>query len=278
MLQFALDWLQIGIAVIPIFYKSKKPALRSWIEFQSRLPTEQELNSWFSHKLRNLAIITGWQNLVVIDFDTFDKYSEWLQWATVGQAALVAQYSVCAVTARGVHIYIKCSQADNMKLPGVDIKACGGYVLAPPSVHPSGVGYTWLTEGPIMEVDSLEEVIPDTWLSQHNTEQPIVTVPILDPWEAAGHHSQIGMGTINRIKQQVKITDLLPAIKSSKQGWYKTLCPFHTDNEPSFWVDDNRGLCGCYACGGKPMDVINLYARLNQVDNRQAIQMLGERI
>lgn len=277
MLQTALFWLQKGIAVLPIFYKSKKPAIKSWIEYQSKLPTEEEVTEWFSHKWRNLAIITGWQNLVIIDFDTFDKYAEWLQFATSGQPALVAQYSCAVVTARGVHIYVYCANAHNMKLPGLDIKACGGYVLVPPSMHPSGVQYTWLTNGPIMEVSSIEELLPDTWLSQEHTEQPIVQTVSLDPWELAGSRQQISMGVISRIKNSIKITDLIPAEKSSRQGWYKTLCPFHKDTEPSFWIDNNRGLCGCYACGGKNMDVINLYSRLNHIDNRQAIAELGNR-
>src|SRR5262249_40856035 len=29
--------------------------------------------------------------------------------------------------------------------PGFDLRGDGGYVVAPPSVHPSGVPYTWLT-------------------------------------------------------------------------------------------------------------------------------------
>lgn len=278
MLQTALNWLQKGIATIPIYYKSKKPALKTWLEYQHQLPTEQEVTNWFSHKWRNLAIITGWQNLVVIDFDTFDKYAEWLQFATTGQSALVAQYGCAVVTARGVHVYVRCAGAQNMKLAGIDIKACGGYVLVPPSVHPSGVAYTWLNDGPIMEVNSIEELLPDTWLSQHHTEQPTLQTVEMDAWELAGSRTNLGMGVINKIRNSIKITDLLPAEKSSRNGWYKTLCPFHTDTEPSFWIDNNRGLCGCYACGGKNMDVINLYARLHHIENRTAISLLAERI
>lgn len=278
MLQTALNWLSKGIAVIPIYYKSKKPALKSWLEYQHQLPTEQQVQNWFSHKFRNLGIVTGWQGLTVIDFDNFDKYSEWLKFATFGESALVAQYGCGVVTARGVHIYVTCANAQNMKLAGIDIKACGGYVLAPPSVHPSGVPYTWLTEGLIMEVSSIEALLPDTWLQQNHTEQPTLQTVELDAWDIAATRSQIGMGVITRIKNNVKITDLLPAEKSSRQGWFKTLCPFHQDTEPSFWIDNNRGLCGCYACGGKSMDVINLYSRLNGIDNRQAITLLAERI
>lgn len=275
-LETAMNWLHQGIAVIPVWYRSKKPAIKSWIEYQSQLPTEEQVTEWFNHKMRNLAIITGWQGLTVIDFDNFDIYSEWLQWATQGVASLVALYGMSVVTSRGVHVYIKCPNAHNMKLQGIDIKACGGYVLAPPSVHPSGLPYTWLNEGQIIEVDDLGELIPDSWIQPNNTEQ--TTVQIVDPWEmAATRSATIGMGAISRIKERVKITDIIKAEKSSRPGWYKTRCPFHQDTEPSFWINEEAGYCGCYACGGKPMDVVNLYARLNGVDNRTAIAALAER-
>ncbi len=274
-LETAKYWLSLGIATIPIWYRSKRPVFK-WIEYQSQLPTEKELDNWFNHKMRNIGIVTGWQGLTVIDFDNFDKYSEWLQFATSGESALVALYGRCAVTARGVHIYVKCPNAQNMKLEGIDIKACGGYVLAPPSVHPSGKPYLWISEGPMIEVSSIEAILPETWL-QHHTEQ--TTVQELDPWELAGRQSlSVGMGAIAKIKDKVRITDILPAEKSSRPGWYKTQCPFHQDTEPSFWINENAGYCGCYACGGKPMDIINLYARLNGIDNRQAISELGERV
>ena len=54
-------------------------------------------------------------------------------------------------------------------------------------------------------------------------------------------------------------------------------CPFHDDKTPSFWIDTQRGLCGCHTCGMKPLDVINLFARLNQVSNQEAIRELGKR-
>lgn len=33
---------------------------------------------------------------------------------------------------------------------GIDAKGCGGYVVAPPSIHPSGAVYRWLNDAPIV--------------------------------------------------------------------------------------------------------------------------------
>ena len=82
---------------------------------------------------------------------------------------------------------------------------------------------------------------------------------------------------IQEIKSRVSILDLLPnAVPSSRDGrWYVVLCPFHDDQNPSFWIDTERGICECRTCNIKTMDVINLYARLNNLTNDEAIKSLG---
>ena len=67
------------------------------------------------------------------------------------------------ITARGRHIYFKMPDTDLRNstgriAPGVDVRATGGYVLAPPSIHPTGRRYAW-------SVDSASAFIPaPAWL------------------------------------------------------------------------------------------------------------------
>lgn len=63
-------------------------------------------------------------------------------------------------------------------------------------------------------------------------------------------------------------------------GW----CPFCQPNGPGkfkeqrkLWVDVNLQICNCFKArcrADKPMDVINLYARLHNLDNDAAIAAL----
>lgn len=77
--------------------------------------------------------------------------------------------------------------------------------------------------------------------------------------------------------------------RSSRDGaWYVGRCPFHqSSSDPpgkrKLWVNVERGLCGCFvprcqaqAPGGKPMDLINFYARLKNINNGQAIDELAQ--
>ena len=259
-LETALSWLSKGVAPIPILYKDKKPAIE-WKAYQTQLPTENEIKSWFGVK-RNLAIVTGWRNLVVVDFDTFEAYNEAMPPET---------YSV--VTRRGIHCYYYVEETINgRKLPEIDIKAGGGYVLVPPSVHPSGVPYVALDpSAEILSVGSLDEILDVPKLPLTNTEWNGTDKSKVDIWYNAD--------LVGAIKTRYEICDMVSIVKSSGRGWFMARCPFHEDNNPSFWIDSNRGICGCFSdCTDRPMDVIDLYARLRGVSNEEAIYEMGQQI
>jgi hypothetical protein len=50
-----------------------------------------------------------------------------------------------ARTGRGLHVYLQTKERySSCKFDGGDIKALGGYVVAPPSIHPDGSRYVWV--------------------------------------------------------------------------------------------------------------------------------------
>lgn len=281
MLATAKKWINQGIAVIPCYYRQKSPRLAKWQLYQKQLPTDIELKKWFQRRYVNMAVVTGWQNLTVIDFDDMRQYFRWCAWAkeTGGKAWLVASLSLRALTASGVHIYtITANATRNAKFKGGDIRANGGYVVAPPSVHPSGLAYRWINpDAPILSVTGIKAVLPPDWLKSHaEPKKALNTEPPQSKWAVVNTVSNAPL-SIKGVRERVSLLDLLPdAERSSADGrWYKTVCPFHNDRHPSFWIDVKRGICGCHSCGGRPMDVINLYAALHNLDNTTALRMLA---
>lgn len=268
----ALGWLQIGIGVIPCQPKSKIAAV-PWKNYQTKLPTQYEVDNWFSSGNPNLAIVTGWRGLVVIDFDSLEWYQTW--------RGLYHIDTYAVATGRGVHVYLFCDE--NIKsgtLPGIgDLKAAGGYVLASPSVHPSGAVYRVLNYSRILRVSNLGDVFPEGLLN-HQTRPAALQVPLKpktvidDPWEAALTSPADLVGSI---KEKIGILGFFQDAVKTGPGWYIARCPFHDDHNPSFWIDANRGLCGCYSgCNSnKPMDIINFYSRLRGLSNSDAIAELG---
>jgi hypothetical protein len=69
--------------------------------------------------------------------------------------------SVEAITARGRHVYFKMPDTPVRNsagsiAPGIDVRGDGGYVLVPPSVHPSGRQYCWSVDSHNVFADAPE--------------------------------------------------------------------------------------------------------------------------
>jgi hypothetical protein len=282
MLQTALNWLSRGIAVIPIAYRSKWPDARllpikydqygqpvikkngriqhDWETYQTRLPTEQQVKDWFSAGDHNLAIVTGWRNLIVVDFDDLQVYNEWQEKST-----LPPTYSV--LTTRGIHLYFYLHKPTNsFKLTKIDVQARGKYAVTAPSVHSSGMTYIALDKStPILSVADISDVL----------DIPKEIKTIIKPKPGTNGN---GRDLVSRVKRNYPILSFFPGAEKSGDRWYKTLCPFHDDHNASFWIDASRGLCGCFAgCTVKPFDAIDLYAVLNNMSIEEAIADMQDR-
>jgi hypothetical protein len=290
-IQKAQDWILSGQSVIPIRYRDKRPEIATWEPYKSQLPSPAEIIHWFPDKLHNLAIITGVRGLAVIDFDSMDKYVFWKIWLQSKfdlSLILKMDQTYKVQTARGMHVYIRLPHDErNRSLEGIDVKAKGGYVLAPPSIHPSGVPYKAVNPGaPIVQVEALSDILPSALLTRDTELPDTVRMPTHyinpvqytdDPWAAAEAQADAGPDLVTRIRNTFRIEDFFPsAVASSMDGrWMLALCPFHTDKTPSFWLDTHRQICGWYAgCTQKPLDVINLFGRLHGLTNHDAIVMM----
>jgi hypothetical protein len=279
----AKDWasqfLRVGIAVIPVQYQDKKP-IGKWEQYQHTLPSR--IDGWFMRPI-NYGVVVGWRNLVVVDFDTLQEYTRWVMWARRrgDLAAYVLDTAFKVRTARGVHVYLTTTEpAQNHKLPGLDIKARSGYVLGPGSVHPTGAIYEPMQDVlNFPQVERVSDLLPADLLLETTlpaqVKRPIQVQRSGDPWIAAMDASIPGTGAVEKIKKTLTVESFFPQAQTTGPGWSVDLCPFHDDRSPSFWLNTEQQLCGCFAgCTAKPLDVINLYARLHGMNNDDAIRIL----
>lgn len=287
-LETARAWVAWGAAPIPILYQDKKP-VQDWKQYQTELPTDREIEKWFStHAPRNIALATGHQGLTVVDFDTEQVYNDWLAFADKWPHIKALQrFTYQVQTAKGYHVYVRLpeatksrplTKADNTRW-GIDIKSRGGMAVIPPSIHPSGALYRAINPGaPVWFVESLSAILPpemlknDRILPKQLQNRPTQT---FDPWQTAMNPVQMGPGTVARVKAAYRLEDLLPVEQVTGADFYLTRCPLHDDHDPSMWVNTAQQICGCYAgCTQKPLDFINLFARINDLSNSEAIREL----
>ena len=280
----ALFWKEKGISTIPIHWKTKYPEI-DWLRYAEFLPTDDEIEIWFASDLHNIGIITGWRNLVIVDFDNIAWFSVWRNWIaeqSAGVKAIVAGTRIVR-SARGAHVYVYTErECENMKLEGIDILACRKYALTPPSIHPSGKRYEFENAAEPMTIEQIGDIIPAAWLDAAKVD-PCVIPGKRDSssWsdlDEAGRDKDVegSYSLVDEIKRYHRIEDYFVNVRRSKNSrWLMTKCPFHDDHNESFWIDTDSQVCGCFAgCTRKPLDVIGLYARTNQLTNSQAIDEL----
>lgn len=96
----------------------------------------------------NLAVMCGTtsNNLFVIDCESRGAFLYHIEELRKRQIPVWA-----ATSARGGHIYLRASDGEVQNISAevlgeLEIRGRGGYVLAPPSVHPSGAKYSWVAQ------------------------------------------------------------------------------------------------------------------------------------
>ena len=140
LLKAALEYARRGIPVFPVKPKGKTTVTDHG--FKDATTDEKTIRAWWKKWLNaNIGLYPGGAGLVVVDVDgpagmAFAKKCGWLDIPTPR-----------VITKKGLHLYFqKTSKGviSNAKPhPKIDIRSDNGYVLAPPSIHPSGHVYVW---------------------------------------------------------------------------------------------------------------------------------------
>ncbi|MGE5089911.1 MAG: bifunctional DNA primase/polymerase [Candidatus Levyibacteriota bacterium] len=149
----ARAYLARGWSVIPVESRGKRPRV-AWTEFQHRLPAQAEVDQWFRRwPDANIGIVCGRvSGLVVVDVDPRHGGERSLR--ELERAFGPLPRSVEAATGGGGrHLYFAHPGGTVTNrvgvAPGIDLRADGGCVVAPPSVHASGRRYAWVAaQGP----------------------------------------------------------------------------------------------------------------------------------
>lgn len=172
--EYVTEYRKLGLSFIPVPFKTKIANNIEWKQYQSRLPSEAEVKSWFNGRDSNVAVLTGKVsgNLVILDCDSQEKFKE-LSSVICSQMGIddIRDFTRISQTGKGFHIWLRTKEsAKSQKFPNLDIKGEGGYIIAPPSVHPSGAQYQFINDLPIVKVDNLKLIGVD--LDQKSSEIP----------------------------------------------------------------------------------------------------------
>jgi hypothetical protein len=142
----ALALARRRLAVFPCRPREKRPATANGVLAATTNPKQIE-RWWRVNPEFNVGVATGTPSeIFVVDVDGHEAEAA-LQKLEAAHGALPP--TVETITGRGRHLYFRAPADVDIRnsagrvAPGIDVRANGGYVLAPPSVHPSGRRYCW---------------------------------------------------------------------------------------------------------------------------------------
>lgn len=211
----------LGFSVIPLGKNEtndlKRPSLADWKRFQIKRPVKDEIKTWLSAGLfKSIGIIGGKVsgNLAIIDFD--DEQIP----AQIGLKLdkIVDKGHIVVKTGKGYHIYCK----DKLKVStrkvapaSMDLKAEGGYVVAPPSMHENGSQYTFINTDfkdiPIIDVkkmfdDIVNKVkeVRDLKVENNETDPPCVIS--MEKGTEKGRRNETLYALVNYYKHSKKLS------------------------------------------------------------------------
>jgi putative DNA primase/helicase len=150
----AVDYHRRYWCPIPIKERSKEPNLLELRPYLNRRATREELGAW---AWSGVGIVTGeLSGVLVLDVD-----------GPEGEAELRKHRHPVTPMVRtasgGLHLYFKHPDRQvrtGIRIaPGLDVKASGGYVVAPPSLGPNGKRYEW-----VVSPEEVELADPPEWL------------------------------------------------------------------------------------------------------------------
>jgi Bifunctional DNA primase/polymerase, N-terminal/Primase C terminal 1 (PriCT-1) len=145
MLRTALTLASRGLHVFPCLPRDKRPATEHGCK-DATIDREIIRQWWRFEPQYNVGVATGEiSKIFVIDVDGLDAECA-LRQIEAEHGSLPPTVEV--ITARGRHIYFRwpgrpVRNSAGKIAPNIDTRGHGGYVLAPPSIHPSGRAYAW---------------------------------------------------------------------------------------------------------------------------------------
>jgi len=160
----ALTYAARGWPVLPLVPRGKEPLARlvaHGVKDASADP--QTVGAWWqTEPAANVGIAVP-AGMFVLDVDPRAGGDETLGELERRHGPLPGTVE-CLTGGGGRHLYFRAPQGVRLRGrlgPGLDVKASGGYVVAPPSLHPTGRPYTWEISG---HPDDVQPAPAPIWL------------------------------------------------------------------------------------------------------------------
>src|ERR1700677_2371586 len=151
LVDFALQYASRGWHVFPLRPRTKLPLIAAKAGgkgFHDATTDLKQIEAWWAREpLANIGIATGASWLVVLDADGPEGLALLQELAQrLGGGPLPRTLVQRTGRDSGLHFISRGAAIKSSQLKGehLDVRGSSGYIVAPPSVHPSGAVYQWV--------------------------------------------------------------------------------------------------------------------------------------
>lgn len=145
------EYLEYGWSILPVKPEEKRPYMTNWLQYTHTKASNSMVENWFrSLTGAGVGAVTGKvSNMVVLDVES---------WCKIPLDELLKKYPTQLVArsgSGGYHLYFQYPQGVNRIsnrvgiFDGADLRADGGFIVLPPTVHQNGNKYEWVKKGPL---------------------------------------------------------------------------------------------------------------------------------
>ena len=171
----AVKYVDSGWSVLPVRPEEKRPYMTNWLQYQHNKATKETGESWFTNLAgAGVGMVTGKiSGIVVLDVESYCK---------IPIEELLKRYPTQLVARSGgggYHLYYTYPQgvgriANRVGIfEGADLRADGGFIVLPPTMHPNGSRYEWISEGvpgafprALLELEARPRAQTDGWITE----------------------------------------------------------------------------------------------------------------
>lgn len=144
-----LGYLNSGWSILPVKPEEKRPYMTNWLQYTKTRATQKTVESWFNSLTgAGVGVVTGRiSNIIVLDVESYCK---------TPIEELLKRYPTHLIArsgSGGYHLYYQYPQGISKVsnrvgiFEGADLRGDGGFIVLPPTRHPSGNLYTWMEQG-----------------------------------------------------------------------------------------------------------------------------------
>lgn len=171
----AAEYVDSGWSVLPVRPEEKRPFMTNWLQYTKTKAPKAMVETWFNHLTgAGVGVVTGRiSNMIVLDIESNCPYPI---------EELLKKYPTQMVAKSGGGGYHLFYQYPTSQLrvsnrvrifEGADLRADGGFIVLPPTMHPSGNRYEWVKRGPLgafpmalLELQSQPRVQGEGWITE----------------------------------------------------------------------------------------------------------------